>query len=73
MWFAILTDGVFEFSVLVKYSQPIFYTEAPVKLPSIWALRFSLNNKYIVTAGGKGEIDVIERFFSTWNVLIQSF
>ena len=69
------TNLAFMFSVLVKSSHSIFYTEAAVKPPDIWALRFSLDNKYIITAGGSGEIDVLKLslFFVEYEQLIREF
>ena len=58
-----LTNLAFISSILVKSSESIFYAEADVTPPDIWALRFSLDNKYIVTAGGIGEIDVLNVYF----------
>ena len=53
------------FSVLVKCASQVFYTVTKdvVSPPQIWALQFSLDNKYIVAAGGNGHIDVIEVYF----------
>ena len=65
------------FSVLVKRVSPVFYTvtKEVVSPPEIWALQFSLDNKYIVAAGGVGEVDVIEISLSLWNCvdLMKSF
>ena len=38
-------------------------TKDVVSPPEIWALQFSLDNKYIVAAGGNGHIDVIDFAF----------
>ena len=49
-------------SVLLERSATVFYTDSTKAVSDIWAIRFSLDNKYIAIAGNDGQINVVEIF-----------